>query len=275
MSTPKIAILTPTYNRPRLVERCIDSILNQEYENWEMYLVNDGSTEDYLNTESKIAQISKIKYHFYSKNKGVNGARNIGLEMILCSDCEYILMLDDDDQLSMGALQILSEEITKYSDINWFAFDCKNISTKDKTKRIESIEYINYPEEYVKKVVGDKAHVFKTCEIEKIRFPKFIKNGHENLFFHQLSQRNKVLLINKVIKEIEYQSLGLSERIRYKGRSYPEELAVSFLYLVENPLSLYYYQFFLKSIFDTKKLLKWIRKQLKEHLGEKYYHFKK
>ena len=86
-----VSVIIPTYNRERLVQLAIDSILNQTYKDIEIIVIDDGSTD---NTEEALKHYgNKLKY-IKQENQGVNTSRNIALSM--CSG-KYIALLDNDD----------------------------------------------------------------------------------------------------------------------------------------------------------------------------------
>ena len=88
------SIIVPAYNVEKYIEKCIDSILNQSYKNYEVIVINDGSTDNTLNILNKKY---KDKVKIYSKeNGGLSSARNYG---VLKSSSKYILFVDSDDWL--------------------------------------------------------------------------------------------------------------------------------------------------------------------------------
>lgn len=88
---PKVSIIIPTCNRANYLAEALNSVQSQTYNDFELIVVDDGSTDD---TEEIIKKTSqKIKY-FYQENKGVSAARNKG---ILNSSGEFISFLDSDD----------------------------------------------------------------------------------------------------------------------------------------------------------------------------------
>ena len=94
MSSPKLSIIIPVYNAEKYIEECIKSVLNQKYKDFEIIIVNDGSTDNSLNIISKLKNsYGKIKL-FNLENNGVSNARNFGIEQ---SKGEYIGFVDADD----------------------------------------------------------------------------------------------------------------------------------------------------------------------------------
>jgi glycosyltransferase involved in cell wall biosynthesis len=96
MKDPIVSVIIPTYNRAYLIERAIQSVLNQTYHNFEIIIVDDGSTD---NTEEVIKKFLKydkrINYIKYEKNKGGSAARNTGIK---AARGEYIAFQDSDDE---------------------------------------------------------------------------------------------------------------------------------------------------------------------------------
>jgi len=89
---PHVSVVIPTYNRSKFVKEAIESVLEQSYKNFELIVVDDGSTDD---TRSVVEQISdnRVKY-YYKNNSGPAAARNLGLDK---SKGQYISFLDSDD----------------------------------------------------------------------------------------------------------------------------------------------------------------------------------
>lgn len=99
-----ISVVVPIYNRESTLRRCVDSVLRQTYENIEVILVNDGSSDnsenicrEYAKTDSRVQVISK-------ENGGLSSARNAGIDK---SRGEYIFFLDSDDWIDPDTLEAL------------------------------------------------------------------------------------------------------------------------------------------------------------------------
>jgi len=102
MKKPAVTIIIPVYNREWCIKRSIDSVLNQTFQDFEIIIVNDGSTDNtsmILNEYANINNVEVIK----QKNQGVSKARNTGIKH---SNGEYISFLDSDDLWEKEKLQI-------------------------------------------------------------------------------------------------------------------------------------------------------------------------
>lgn len=80
---PTVSIIIPTYNRARLIGRSIKSVLNQTYQDFEIIVVDDGSTD---NTEEVVSSFNdeRIRHIRHGENKGEAAARNTGIKAARC-----------------------------------------------------------------------------------------------------------------------------------------------------------------------------------------------
>lgn len=101
----------PVYNAESYLCQCVDSVLAQSYSDWELLLIDDGSTDNSGKICRKYASMSaKVKVHT-QKNKGVSAARNAGLSM---ARGEYVMFLDADDFLHTQAIEMLVSVVAAY-----------------------------------------------------------------------------------------------------------------------------------------------------------------
>lgn len=108
---PNISIIVPVYNAEKTIQRCINSVLQQKWSNWELVLVNDGSRD----RSGELCKQASLEYdnivYIEQANSGVSAARNNGMD---CATGEWIMFLDADDELAPNALNLLEGLSEKY-----------------------------------------------------------------------------------------------------------------------------------------------------------------
>ena len=110
MSKILFSIICPIYNAKAFLGNAIKSLLNQGYDNWELILIDDGSTDgSALLCDDFSARDERINV-IHQENQGQSKARLVGIEK---SHGDYVLFLDSDDFLDLTALDALNEEIMK------------------------------------------------------------------------------------------------------------------------------------------------------------------
>jgi glycosyltransferase involved in cell wall biosynthesis len=98
---PKVSVIIPTYNRADFLAETVDSVLNQTYGDFEIIIVDDGSTDNTYQVAQTFTD-PRIKY-IRQENQGLSGARNSGIR---CAEAEYLAFLDSDDILFPHKLEI-------------------------------------------------------------------------------------------------------------------------------------------------------------------------
>ena len=136
---PFISIIIPVFNSEKYLEKCISSILNQEYENFEIICINDCSTDNSLNILNSFASIdNRIKIINNIKNLGVGESRNIGIEY---AKGKYIHFLDSDDWVDSSLYVKVTNILNFNENIDFITY--KHYSYIDKTKKLKKIEKVN------------------------------------------------------------------------------------------------------------------------------------
>ncbi|MBQ6569298.1 MAG: glycosyltransferase family 2 protein [Clostridia bacterium] len=103
---PLVSVIVPTYNRPNMVLRAVNSILGQDYDNIEIIVVDDNPADSQARRETEevmkaFAGSSRVKYIKDRKSLGGSGARNIGIDIV---SGDYVSFLDDDDVYLQGKI---------------------------------------------------------------------------------------------------------------------------------------------------------------------------
>lgn len=112
----KISVILPVFNGEKYIRKAIESVLNQTFTNFELIIVNDGSTDDSLNIINEFRD-NRIKF-INQVNQGPGASRNKALKI---ASGEYIMFLDSDDFFTSDALEVAYGEITKFSaDLTFF-----------------------------------------------------------------------------------------------------------------------------------------------------------
>lgn len=100
-----ISVILPTYNRANTLQRAVDSVLRQTLHDWELIIVDDGSTDE---TPQILAKVSdpRVRVCRHPRNRGVTAAKNTGLDHIRG---DWFTGLDSDDEMTPEALEVMLE----------------------------------------------------------------------------------------------------------------------------------------------------------------------
>lgn len=113
MGKVKISIIVPIYNVEKFLKKCIDSILEQDFEDFELILINDGSTDNSLEIAKKYCDERIVLID--KKNEGLSATRNLGIKR---AKGEYILHIDSDDWIAPNYLKtVYSEALSQEAEI--------------------------------------------------------------------------------------------------------------------------------------------------------------
>lgn len=184
--TPEISVIVPVYNAEKYLSCCINSILAQSFTNFELLLIDDGSTDKSSEIcDDYAAKDQRIKV-FHKKNGGVSSARNVGLDH---ATGKWITFIDSDDRIYEDIFNLISSSYDE--DLVIFNYDIYHNGTIQCGKNIPS-SYNSYPI----KTLLDKylsiellrtpwSKFFKRDLINTLRFDNKIKIGEDTLFILQ------------------------------------------------------------------------------------------
>lgn len=106
----KVSIIIPVYNKEKYLERCFNSVINQNYRNMEVIIVDDGSTDG----SKGVVDIYSKKYgfkYYYKENGGLSSARNYGMKY---ANGDFVYFLDPDDEIKQDAIDTLVKKSDDY-----------------------------------------------------------------------------------------------------------------------------------------------------------------
>ena len=153
MKNHKVSVIIPTYNRAHFLPRAIKSVLNQTFQDFELIIVDDGSTD---NTKEVVEdfqkQDSRIKYIWQENSGGPAKPKNTGIKN---SKGEFLAFLDSDDEWLPEKLEKQLELFEKNKRLGIVGCNCWNIHTNQKNKKIEyKIKITKNKENIISNILG-------------------------------------------------------------------------------------------------------------------------
>ena len=205
---PLISVIVPVYNVEKYLSYCLDSIIQQSYDNLEIILINDGSTdgsksicEEYVEKDQRIRLINQ-------KNKGLSGARNTGLDNCIG---EYITFIDSDDYIVNDYIEYLYSMITEHVTISMCnskivkSYDNKNLeSSVGEIKSLNQKEYFKMTL-YNVRYLSAWGKLFHKKHFTRIRFPEGMLN-------------EDIYIMGDIFSNIDNIVLGTSDKYKYVKR---------------------------------------------------------
>lgn len=217
-----ISIIIPVFNAEKYIERCLKSIEEQNYQEYEVIIIDDGSTD----TSASICNTFHSKDNrftvFQIENQGVSNARNLGIEK---AQGKYILFVDSDDWLKKNALETFSQKISleddliisSYYDVIDTNYIPKIFTTEEKRYRGEKIK--EYVSNDFMKISTPWAKLYKTSIIKdhNLTFRKNIKYGEDLIFnMEYIDKCNTLLVIQDCLYYYQIMSLGNAQSKYFK-----------------------------------------------------------
>ncbi len=144
-----ITIIVPVYKVEEYLERCVDSILNQTYKDFELLLVDDGSPDNCPKLCEKYAEQDNRVFVIHQKNGGLSAARNTGLNWFYEQNkSDYITFIDSDDWIHPDYLKILTDGIK--NDVNISVCNYTRVTEKIPHENFNNINYeLTTPEDFL------------------------------------------------------------------------------------------------------------------------------
>lgn len=260
-----ISVVVPVYNAQRYLENCINSVLKQSNSNWELLLIDDGSTDNSGIICDKYAEDNKNVLAFHKKNEGQFLTRRFGIQK---STGDYIGFLDADDFLDKEYVRELIDCVEKKGCPDVICFEYaywKETIIKEYHLKIKDAQknYFNGPEsrKYVYRQMIDgtltgslwskvfRAEIIKNTEIDTtvVENKRFAEDTFQS--FNVLAHAESILYFNKILYFYRANYAGASQGFEFRELDYYNKKYVYRMLLDSLPLLL------LDDEESTKKLL--------------------
>ena len=223
---PYFSIVIPVYNKEKFVAKTLKSVLDQTFDDFEIIIVNDGSTDQ---SEAKILEFKDSRIQYYSKkNEGVAAARNFGIEK---ATADYICFLDADDFWFSNFLETMHHSISKFPEQKVFAsaieIETKNncITAHYSIPKKSDFEIVNFFEASQKKcVLWTSSICIHKSVLENIgTFDTKIKYGEDTELWIRIGLQFPIVFIHKILARYVYDDGSISRNSNYFFESYTFE----------------------------------------------------
>lgn len=178
-----VSIIIPVYNAERFIIKCIESIISQTFKDWELLLINDGSTDNSGNICEEYARKDSRIFVFQKENEGVSRARNLGLNE---SKGQWVMFVDADDWITEDCLAQCVYNLKKY-DLDAFQFGCTLVYPTKQFKVVKKQTEVLSGEQYVKNgvfnvCVGGGIYRHSVIKEHNLRFVNDLKLAEDQVF---------------------------------------------------------------------------------------------
>lgn len=197
MMTPTISVIIPVYNAEDYIQRCLYSVLSQTYKDFEIVIINDGSTDNTQNIIKLLSDKHKNITIYTQENKKAAAARNLGIQH---ASGDYITFIDADDFVSAEYLNILYSNAINY---NADVSTCKFYRSSESVFTEPSIEY-NDP--YVRNNIEV---LFECCDINKTAVVSPCCKLYKKELFENI----------KYPEGRTYEDLAVTHKVLYKAKT--------------------------------------------------------
>ncbi len=228
--TPKFSVIIPLYNKDAFIADTLNSVLNQNFTDFEIIVINDGSTDNSLHIATKTLSAFKAKTIISQTNKGLSATRNEG---ILLAKGDIIALLDADDIWEPNYLEELNTLSSTYNNASIYGADYiqfyskkhqlppnKNIDNSLKNKQFLVQDFfkisIHQP------ITVPSSFAFKRCVFDSIHFNENITFAEDIEFYiktnldYQMAYNYNPLVISR--QDIPNQMT----KIGFKGKALPD-----------------------------------------------------
>lgn len=191
MTKGLVSVIMPTYNCGNFIAETLDSIKAQTYENWEVVIVDDCSTDNTKEiVDSYSALDPRIKYHCLDKNSGAAVARTVAMQN---ADGEYMAFCDSDDLWLPEKL----EKQLAFMNENGYAFSCTAYEQIDEESKslgrvIKTVKKTDYNRLLLDCPVGNSSVMYNVEKMGKFEVPNIRKRNDDALWLQMLKKEKYI-----------------------------------------------------------------------------------
>lgn len=260
-----VSIIMAAFNAEPYIKGAIESVLTQNHQNWELLIINDGSTDE---TSEVVSSFSDKRIKFFSQlNKGVSAARNFGLKKM---EGDYFCFLDADDLLPPNSL---SSRISKFNSCKELAFVDGIVIAKDKNLnqilRYYKPRFKGNPENELKQLSDSCFYgitwMIKRQENKEYFFNPSLKYSEDLLFYMENVKQG----LYDYVEEVIYINRSVETSAMHNLKALAKGYKLLLSYLLNN----YTYTFKQKIKLITKIKVLIIKLSIKHFLNEKKVNF--
>lgn len=217
-----VSIIVPMYNSEKYIVRCIDSLLEQSYENIEIIVVDDGSSD---NSVEIIKKYNDNRINIYQKrNEGVSATRNLGIEK---SNGDFLLFVDSDDYVSKDIVKVMLDKVNSENSMIlcnnkeiWGNRIEKRILFTDENIELNKIDILRAISSGKAGLVCSKLVSNRVIKENNIMFDESLKVGEDQLFFLNVAQYTEQFkYVNKSLYFYDRTNEN-SSTIKYQNKLY-------------------------------------------------------
>lgn len=200
MENPLISVIVPIYNVESYLNRCVESIVNQTYQNLEIILVDDGSPDDCPQMcENWACKDNRIKV-IHKENGGLSDARNAGMKI---ATGEYISFVDSDDWIDRKTFSLVMEKIIA-TKAQIGAFNIISVDSNSFTPDLSDEYELLNSEQAIENTIDDTGvktvawnKVYHKNVLQGLTFPKGKLHEDEFFTFHALDKAEKIVYLHR------------------------------------------------------------------------------
>lgn len=227
----------PVYNRENVVTRAIESILAQSYTNFELIVVDDGSSDRSVSVVESYLRDERVSLFVLPENSGVNVARNYGLNNI-STDSKFVTFLDSDDTFLSNALDTMLNKAKQFPHIRDFCFAVKDQSGNLNSYVVSDnceLDYYRIASE-PKAVSGEWVHFIDSNLVRSgaFRYEEQVKNGFESIAYLRLSKTLNTLYSKDIVRTYFKDGEGLTRQSNLSREKVEDSLRGMDILLSEN-----------------------------------------